>query len=915
MTMLTARRFRGLLVAVTLGAFLGSTLAWPSGAALAQNRMFPLNVAPFGGGGGNNQDGRNQTSPYGTMLPATPPQQFAPPNAQYAVPLPTPFGAAQPGFPQANVPGVPMPGPNGLPGGVLPRNNRETRDAILQQFRQQQQPTQSVMPVVPPVCQPGTWAAPRPPQPAPPGLYPGQQQPLVTQTANQYPLNPMPLPGSLLATPLVPMTASGTAAMPGQTMPSAPSLLPTPAPAPTPGPVSPSPQMTPQGPVYGEPWREEISRIEDAYQPEVIQQFLVPSRTVPLQRTAGPVPTGSPVLGSTSSSFDVPLRQYGYSMFATTVSSFAPVDDVPVGPDYVVGPGDDLTVSVWGAVDSTIALTVDRNGSVVLPKVGDLKVWGLTFAQTDRLIREQLARYFRGFNTSVTMGRLRTVRVHVVGEVCQPGVYTLSSLSTVTNALFSAGGPTKLGSLRDIRVLRNHHTVGTLDLYDFLQRGDRTSDFRVESGDTIFVPTIGEVAAVSGEVKRPAIYELRAETRLSDLIDMAGGVTPTSYLRRVQIVRAMPNAERVTVDVDLATFLLKGDFAANPIVRAGDLVLVHRSDSRVYNTVALAGAVKYAGPYELKPMMRVSQLVPRELVTPEAFPERVEIARRRPDQSVEVVPINLKKAWEGDLEHDVLLRPLDEVTVRSEVRDTRTVTLSGEVVRPGTYVITEGERLSSVVERAGGFTDRAFVKGAVFTRAALRQSEQEQINHFLKQQEQRILQSASTTVVGAEKEEVAFQQLSIQTRRELIKALASRMAAGRMVVRVDSLARLKGSADDVILVDGDALHVPDPPSSVLVLGAVRTSTSVRYQDGESVEYYVGRVGGLSKEADEKEVHIIKADGSAVASFSKVRKVEAGDTIVVPPKDEVKIRSLPIARDVMQTLGSVLLSFAALLRIF
>src|SRR5207237_6679000 len=146
--------------------------------------------------------------------------------------------------------------------------------------------------------------------------------------------------------------------------------------------------------------------------------------------------------------YGTPLRQYGYSIFSASVSTFAPVDDIPVGPDYVLGPGDDLTINVLGAVDSTLARTVDRNGRIVLPKVGDLRIWGLTFAQADRLIRDELARYFRGFQTSVTMGRLTTVNVYVVGEVCQPGVFTLPSLSTVTNALFSAGGPTKLGSLR-----------------------------------------------------------------------------------------------------------------------------------------------------------------------------------------------------------------------------------------------------------------------------------------------------------------------------------------------------------------------------------------------------------------------------------------------------------------------------------
>ncbi|HUF92454.1 MAG TPA: SLBB domain-containing protein, partial [Candidatus Limnocylindria bacterium] len=610
-----------------------------------------------------------------------------------------------------------------------------------------------------------------------------------------------------------------------------------------------------------------------------------------------------------------PLRQYGYQMFANDVTTFAPVDDMPVGPDYVVGPGDDLSISVWGPVDSTIVRTVDRSGRIVLPKVGDLRVWGMTFSETDRLIREQLSRYFRGFQTSVTMGRLRTVRVHVVGEVCQPGVYTFSSLSTVTNALYGAGGPTKLGSLRNVRLLRNHHVVGTLDLYDFLQRGDRTRDFRLESGDTIFVPTIGDVATVAGEVKRPAIYEVRGNLRVADVIEMAGGVTPGSYLKRVQIVRAQPSAERVTIDVDMSRYYLRRDEEGNPPVQGGDLVLVHRSDARIYNTVRVDGAVKYPGLYELKPTMRISELLPPEKLLPEAHTERVEIARRRPDLTMEIVSVSLKKAWTGDQEADLHLRPLDEVSVRTEFRPSRTVSLSGQVVRPGDYPIADGERLSSVIERAGGFTAKAFLTGAVFTRAELRKTEQEQLQAFVALQENAILTAAGTTIVGAAREEVLAQQQAVRSQRELLKKVAERVAVGRMVVRLDDPAKLRGTVDDIVLVDGDVLQIPEPPSSVLVIGAVRTSTSVLYQPGSDINYYVTRVGGFAKGADQKETHIVKADGSAIASFAKVRTVEPGDTIMVPTKEDEKIRVLPTIRDVMQSLGSAILSFAALAILF
>ena len=603
--------------------------------------------------------------------------------------------------------------------------------------------------------------------------------------------------------------------------------------------------------------------------------------------------------------FGTPLRQYGYAVFSSYVSTFAPIDDVPVGPDYVVGPGDTLTVSIWGPVENTIFRTVDRNGQILLPRAGDVRVWGLTFAQADRLIRENLGRYFRGFQSSVTMGRLRTLRVQIIGEVCQPGTYTLTSLATMVQALYSAGGPTKMGSLRNVRLLRNSHIVGEVDLYDFLLRGDRTRDFRLESGDTIFVPTIGDVAAVTGEVKRPAIYELRSDARLADLVEIAGGVTPSGYIKRVQIVRAQPSAERLTLDVDLSNYYLKGDMDSNPPVHAGDLVLIHKNEERIYNTVKVEGAVKYPGTYELKPMMRLSQLLPIDRVLPESYVDRVEIARRKPDFSVEVLTPNLRKAWAGDLDHDPMLKANDEVTIRTEMRASRTVTLSGQVMRPGTYAVAEGERLSSVIERAGGFTSRADLRGAVFTRASLRKIEQEQLNAFVRVQEQRLLAEASTSVSGGVREDAAIAGAVVEARRDFLRALASRVALGRMVIRLSAPEQLKTSSEDVVLVDGDSLDVPEPVDSVLVLGSVRNSTSVLWAPNAGVEYYVGRVGGYAKEAEKKEIHIVKADGSAVSGFSNIRSVEPGDTIIVPRNEDSKIRWLPTIRDGFSIFGSTL----------
>jgi len=612
------------------------------------------------------------------------------------------------------------------------------------------------------------------------------------------------------------------------------------------------------------------------------------------------------------------LRQYGYSLFASPVSTFAPVEDVPVGPDYVLGPGDDLAINIWGAMEGAIVRTVDRNGQIILPSAGPVRIWGLTFSQADQIIREQLSRYYRGFQTSVTMGRLRTMRVYVVGEVCQPGSFTLSSLSTVTNALFAAGGPLKLGSLRKIELKRDHHTVGSLDLYDFLLRGDKTRDFRLQPGDTIFIPPIGPVAAITGEVKRPAVYELQGQLRITDLIEMAAGLTPQSYLKRVQVIRSKPNAEREVIDLDLTEIGTNGDSPRNIELKNGDLVKIYPTDPRIYNTVSLSGAVKHPGEYEVKEDMRLAQILRPETILPEAYVDRVEIARLKQDLTTEVIQINLKQAWSGDESQNIKLRPLDRVTVRTEYRSPWKVRLAGEVRRPGFYTIQQGDRLSSVLKRAGGFTDKAYFKGAVFTRATVQELERKQLEDFIKDHEQRLLAEASqltATVTGLSKDEATVQQAVLVQRREQLRLVASKVTLGRVVIQLDEVEKFEGSPSDIILEDGDTLTIPQKPQTVLVMGGVRNPTGILHKEDMDIQYYLNRAGGLTREADEKGIYVLKADGSALTGFLRLRDIQPGDVVVVPPSTEAKVQWLPLLRDLATIAGQVALGLAGLAAIF
>jgi polysaccharide biosynthesis/export protein len=616
------------------------------------------------------------------------------------------------------------------------------------------------------------------------------------------------------------------------------------------------------------------------------------------------------------------LRQFGYDLFRTMPSSFGPTSDAPVGPDYILGPGDTLQAYMWGMVDNVLTLPVNQRGEIFLPKVGTFPVRGMALGDARRLIQEQLSRQFSGFRLSLSLSELRSVQAYVVGEVARPGVYTISSLSAVTNTLFASGGPTKLGSLRNISLIRHNRTIGTLDLYDFLLKGDRSRDFRVESGDTIFIPSIGPVVAITGNVKRPAIFELKGTTRVHDVLQhMAGGVTPTGYLQRVQIERVQAHQERIVLDLDLSTVYRGGDAKSNIQLEEGDIIKIFPIDTKVYNAVNVEGFVLRPGPYELKKGMRLSELLRPFDILPEAYLERVEVIRTKPDFTREVLATNLRELWRGDYSQDIVLESQDQIVVGSETRSLGAITLQGEVKRPGLYPIVQGERLSSALKRAGGYTDQAYLKGALFIRERLRVQQQEELERFVKTQEEVLLSESARTaagsleLAGSGREEATLQQQSLQQRRQLLDLLRSKVILGRLVVKLDSPAALEGTANDIPLEQGDFLTVPKQPSSVLVIGSVRNPTAVVYEEGRDVEYYLNRAGGLNKEADKDELHIVKADGSATAGFLKLRKIEAGDIIVAPAKAEAKVRTLPAIKDVATILGQFALTAGVLGALF
>jgi len=606
------------------------------------------------------------------------------------------------------------------------------------------------------------------------------------------------------------------------------------------------------------------------------------------------------------------LEQFGYNLFQTSASTFAPVDNAPVGSDYVLGPGDALTLYVYGLVESVLNETIDRNGEIFLPKVGPVRVWGLSFAQAEELLNQRLARVFSNFKTSMTMGRLRTIKVFVVGDVVQPGGYTMSALSTISNALYFAGGPSKLGTLRDIRLLRNNKQVVSFDLYDFLLRGDKSHDVRLEAGDTIFVPPIGRVVGLAGYVKRPAIYELKDGMRLSEALKMAGGITPFAYLRSVQLERVRTDKEKYVLDINLSRLLDDGDQSVDIPVKDGDMIKVFPIDMRTYNTVQLEGFVKHPREYELKPGMRVADLLTQQEVLPAAYLNRVEVVRTNEQLRQEVHVVDAKRLWEGDESQNLPLLPLDRIIVKSELKPLESVKLEGEVRRPGTYSVQKGERLSSVIARAGGYTDEAYLKGAIFTRESVRKVQQQKLEEFVKTQEARLLaDSASIEATGVTSDEARAEKENLNQRREMLRLAASQVVPGRVALKLDAPEKMKGGPFDIELENGDTVAVPRTPAAVLVIGSVRNPTAVTWQQGREVDYYLNQSGGLTKDADKSEIYIVKPDGTAVASFVRVRDVDPGDVVMVPASTDTKVRWRPLIRDIAQIFGSFALGIAGL----
>ena len=639
-----------------------------------------------------------------------------------------------------------------------------------------------------------------------------------------------------------------------------------------------------------------------------------------------------------------PVLPFGYEIFGYAPSTFEPLAAGPVDPDYPIGPGDEVIITVWGDNEFTHAATVSREATISVPDIGQVVLNGLTLAQAKRLITDRLSSAYSGIRArrpttfvDVTLGKLRTIQIFILGDVVRPGGYTISSVSTVLNALYNAGGPTARGSMRDVRIIRHNEIWRDIDLYGYILRGSKAEDVRLQSGDVVFVPTIGKVAGILGEVRRTGIYELLPGEGFRDLLRLAGGIQSTAVASRALVDRVVPfsqrdslrGEDRVAIDLPLAEIL--ADSTRNPELIDRDIVQVFRVGETRKNTVTISGTVVMRpGTYQLRDGMKVSDLVSDAGgLKPDAYLDRATLVRTAENRTRSTRPFSLREALAHDPENDVPLQKLDEVSVRSiwEIQERHTVSISGSVREPGTYEYLEGMTVMDLIFRAGGLKESADKRDAEVSRVdsttivtkqaaavfsvpisadygihsvdttfALQQWDQVFVREIPDWQLQRNVQiTGEVRYPGIYSLKVKDERLSsVLARAGGLKPSAYPKAAvfvrkkggaGRLALDVEDVAKHRGRRYDLVLDDGDSLHIPKEPKTVRVVGEVGFPVSVLYERGKPLGYYIDQAGGYTEESDKGRVKVVQPNGRVkpVKKFWWDPEPEAGSLVVVPPK--------------------------------
>lgn len=515
------------------------------------------------------------------------------------------------------------------------------------------------------------------------------------------------------------------------------------------------------------------------------------------------------------------LKPYGYDLFTDVPTTFAPATDIPVPSDYIIGPGDTVVIDLFGKSTGHYSLVVSREGRLQLPNIGPMQVAGLSFENARTQIEQRISQQTLGVQASVTMGELRSIRIFITGDVKRPGSYTVSGLSTMTNALFASGGVSNVGSLRNIQLKRNGANIGRLDLYELLLSGDSSDDRRLMPGDVLFVPPLGVTAGISGQALRPAIYEFKDGQTVADLLALSGGLSPDADPRVARLERIDGQRQRTVLNLDLTA-----PAGRSISLRAGDVLTVPKVLEERVGTVSLEGYVQRPGQSAWREGLRLTDLIGSMDALRLNADQRYVLIRREhlPDRRIEVLSADLSRAFAArGSQYDPALQSGDRVFVFSlqkdrgtelsgvlnelkmQVRDNQavpTVFINGRVRAAGEYPLQASMKVSDLLRAGGGLDDSAFAGTAELTRFE---------------------------IIDGEKRQTEVLQL------ELAAISAGNLAADRELKPYDVLT---------------VQRTPEwyEQGSVVLRGEVKFPGTYPLRKGETLRSVIERAGGLTDEA-------------------------------------------------------------------
>jgi len=729
---------------------------------------------------------------------------------------------------------------------------------------------------------------------------------------------------------------------------------------------------------------------------------------VGLMRTmlGGPTPQAAPVRD------DRPAQDqedadvvFGLSLFRSSTSEFVPMLDGPVDATYRLGPGDQLVLILTGEVELAHTLDVTREGFIVIPQVGQLGVANLTLAQLEDLLYTRLGRSYSGIRRgadaptrfSVSVSRLRAIQVYVTGEVARPGSYRISSAATAMTALYAAGGPTESGSLREVTVRRGQTVRASLDVYDYLLRGDNSRDVRLENGDILFVRTHGPRVRVLGEVLRPATYELKPTETIRDAIALAGGFRATAQTHRVQIQRIVRPEERVPGGrdrtlIDVQNAGARAEDLPAIAVAAGDELRVFAVTAKVRNLVTVNGHVWSPGRQAIGPGTMVSEVLRTAGgLRPDAYLGLAHISRLRSDNTREMLRVTLRDTT-GAVVNDIAVMEDDEISVYSvsEFRPDRYVAIGGAVKTGGRFEWREGMTLRDLVILGGGLREGASLREVEIARlpadrtggiTAVTQRVPLDSTYLVEYDPRRPYQGApGENAAGRGAAEflldpydnvLVLEQPDWQLQRTVVLSgevrYPGRYALVRKGERISDIIRRAGGLtreadpnaaffsrtrvatafvaeeagssartrvgidlsralrrpagdDDLILLEGDEIHIPFSRTTVEIRGNVNSANAVTIEPGKSIAHYIRSAGGASATGDARNAYVIQPNGK-IESRRRLLWIirldptpRAGSTVVVPAAEERGSSSDRIATVALiaQTIASIA-AVAALLR--